>query len=162
MLVVGALAVKALLPGGPGAAAQDRAGAAAPASLDRRKILSVFAASVLPASVCVSTARALAPPTSEAPPTPSPLPSTTSLAVEQSGEPSEEVVEEVLSTEAALAKLALTITQASQFVEKLEVAEKLEQLQNLEQVPSRTLTTNPTVVTLALTLSLSRARTHEP
>ena len=160
MLVVGALAVKALLPGGPGAAAQDRAGAVAPASLDRRKILSVFAASVLPASV--STARALAPPTSEAPPTPSPLPSTTSLAVEQSGEPSEEVVEEVLSTEAALAKLALTITQASQFVEKLEVAEKLEQLQNLEQVPSRTLTKSPTVVTLALTLSRSRARTHEP
>jgi len=158
-MMLGNLAVKALLPGGLGAASRDRANDAAPASFDRRKVLSVFAASVFPASVCEASAAA-APATFEAPPAtstlpakqttdwtradfdwdsvgrpapppappPSPLPPP-SLAV-QSGE----AFEEVISAEAGLAKLALTVEQAAQLVGKLELVEKLEQLQNLEQL----------------------------
>jgi len=157
-MILGSLAVQALLPGGgPGAASRDRADAAAPASFDRRKMLSVFAASVFPASVCEASA-ALAPATYEAPPATSTLPAKQTTDWTRAdfdwdsvGRPAPppalppspaavvtaqlaEAFEEVYTPQSGLAKLALTVEQASQLVERLELVEKLEQLQNLEQL----------------------------
>jgi len=157
-MILGSLAVQALLPGGgPGAASRDRADAAAPASFDRRKMLSVIAASVFPASVCEASA-ALAPATFEAPPAASTLPAKQTTDWTRAdfdwdsvGRPAPppalppspaavvtaqlaEAFEEVYTPQSGLAKLALTVEQASQLVERLELVEKLEQLQNLEQL----------------------------
>ena len=153
-MILGSLAVQSLLPGGgPGAASRDRADAAAPASFDRRKMLSVIAASVFPASVCEASA-ALAPATFEAPPAASTLPAKQTTDWTRAdfdwdsvGRPAPppalspspslqlaEAFEEVYTPQSGLAKLALTVEQAAQLVERLELVEKLEQLQNLEQL----------------------------
>ena len=112
------MAGNALLPGGPGAASIRRAGTvtgtallsggpgeAGPsptAAFDRRKALSVFAAAlILPASVFPVAAQSVEP------------------------------FEEVYTPQAGLAKLSLTVEQASQLVEKLD----LEQLQLLLRSP---------------------------
>ena len=153
-MILGSLAVKALLPSGPGAASRDRA-AGAPASLDRRRMLSVFAASVFPAGVYEASA-AIAPAAIEAPagtstlpskqttdwtradydwdsvgrPAPPPAPTPSPLAPPTLTEQ----LEEMYTPQSGLAKLALTVEQASQLVEKLELEEKLEQLQYLVQL----------------------------
>ena len=153
-MILGSLAVKALLPSGPGAASRDRA-AGAPASLDRRKMLSVFAASVFPAGVYEASA-AMAPAAIEAPPATSTLPSKQTTDWTRAdydwdsvGRPAPppaptpsplapptltEQLEEMYTPQSGLAKLALTVEQASQLVDKLELEEKLEQLQYLVQL----------------------------
>ena len=118
-------------------------------------MLSVFAASVFPAGVYEASA-AMAPAAIEAPagtstlpskqttdwtradydwdsvgrPAPPPAPTPSPLAPPTLTEQ----LEEMYTPQSGLAKLALTVEQASQLVEKLELEEKLEQLQYLVQL----------------------------